>query len=198
MASFSRNIDDVKLVTYEDVVAFHDLLINVSQKLKLEKPDLELDIQFYIGDISCACENYEEFVEHAYGAKGFDLISAYFRIFDGDKSVVYVGYIGHGAVDASADSKLMLEQFLNQVHEEQKHTKQENTVIMQNIVDSVVVTGNGNIIANNDSEIEIEHPQTESRSKAFWSGILQNVASNFIWYLLTFSAGILIAYLTNN
>lgn len=198
MASFSKTIDNIKLETYKDVIGFYHMLDNVSRNIKLEKPRLNFSVQFYIGDISCVCKNYEEFVEHAYGVEGFRLISADFHIFDRDKSVIYIGYLGRCRVDATADSKLMLEQFLDQVQKEQKLMEQDDTIIMQSIIDSVVVTGNGNTIANKNSKIEIEHPQTESRSKAFWSGILQNVASNFIWYLLTFGAGILIAYLTKS
>ncbi|MBE6944418.1 MAG: hypothetical protein E7453_09270 [Ruminococcaceae bacterium] len=196
MASFSKNIDDVKLKTYEDVVAFYDLLSNTSLELGLTKPKIETHTQFYIGKISCVCKNYEEFVENAYGADSFKIIALDFFIYDGSNRVVYIGYIGLGRVSASADSRVMLEKFLLQLQKEQKMIKNRNQVSSQHIVDSVVINGSGNIVANNGGNVVTKEMEKKNRVKDFFLGVLENITSNLIWYILTFAAGLLLAYLT--
>ena len=196
MASFSRNVDDVKLKTYEDVAMLHNLLSAASMKLGLVEPRIKTKVQFYIGEISCMCESYEEFVENAYGTENFKLIAVDVHIYDRSNSVIYVGYIGMGRVSASADSRAMLEKFLMQLQKEQNAIKNGDQAVTQNIVDSVVITGNGNTVANNGGNIMSVEKKKENRMRDFFSGILQNIASNLIWYLITFVAGILLAYLT--
>ena len=133
MASFSKNIDDVKLKTYEDVVVFYNLLSDTSLKLGLMKPTIKIRVQFYIGKISCVCESYEEFVENAFGADNFHLIAVDVHVYDGSNSVVYIGYIAFGRVRASADSRVMLEKFLMQL--------QKDTEILC-YIPSIVLRGN--------------------------------------------------------
>ena len=195
MASFSKVIEGMHLQTYESVVSLYRLIAMLSDNLGLVKPKVKGEFQFRLGKITCVCENYDEFVENAYGAEDFRLVSVQVLIKDGNTTVIFVHSIGGDSISAQADSRSVLEKFFTELEKLQSAAQNPTNGVTQNIIDSVVINGDGNTVANNNSSVEVETKQEDSVAKSFWTGILQNITSNFLWYLLTLAAGALVAYL---
>lgn len=195
MASFSKEIEDMSLQTYDSVVSLYRLITELSNNLGLIKPKVKGEFQFRLGKITCVCESYDEFVENAYGAEDFRLVAINFIIRDGITTVISIHSIGGHCVSVHADSRAVLEKFFMELELARSAAQNPTNSITQNIIDSVVINGDGNTVANKNSSVEIEAEPKESVAKNFWMGILQNIASNFLWYFLTLVAGALVAYL---
>ena len=195
MASFSKEIEGMSLQTYDSVVSLYRLITELSNNLGLIKPKVKGEFQFRLGKITCVCESYDEFVENAYGAEDFHLVAINFIIRDGITTVISIHSIGGHRVSVQADSRAVLEKFFTELEMAQSVAQNPTNGVTQNIIDSVVINGDGNTVANNNSSVEVETRQEDSAAKSFWTGILQNIASNFLWYLLTLAAGALVAYL---
>lgn len=194
MASFSKEILEITLQTYDDVVSLYKLITKLSHKLGLAEPNVEGEFHFTLDKITCICDSYDEFIENAYGVENFHYISIHFRIMDGDTTVIYIYSLGKNPVSVSADSRIMLENFSTELDEILLSAHNPTNIVTQTIIDSVVINGDKNTVANNNSSVELETERAKSTAKSFWMGILQNITSNFLWYLLTLLAGVLITY----
>lgn len=194
MTSFSKEIEGMSLTTYDSVVTLYKKIITISNNLCLTLPKVEGKFLFALGKIRCSCDSYDEFVENAFGAENFHLISTHFYIADGKTTIVWISSLGENPVCVQADSRIVLEKFFTELESVQSAAQNPTNSVTQNIIDSVVINGDRNTVANNNSSIEIE-VEPESATKNFWMGILQNITTNFLWYLLTLAAGALVAYL---
>lgn len=194
MASFSKEIEGMNLQSYDSVVSLHKTIIQLSNNLGLVKPKVTGRFQFKLGKLTCVCEGLDEFVENAYGAENFHFVSTQIQIQDGTNMVVYISSIGGDPIRVHADSRVVLEKFFVELESALSATQNSTNSVTQNIIDSVVINGDGNVVANKNSSVEIEAEAKESVVKSFWTGILQNITSNFLWYLLTLAAGALVAY----
>lgn len=181
--------------SYDDVVSLYSLLSSISCGLGLSRPNVTGRFHFYIGKISCVCNSYKEFVEEAYGTESFRFISASIYINDRNETVVSIQSIGGDSVSASADSRIVLEKFFTQLETTQKSAQNIDNGITQTIIDSVIINGNRNVVANNKSQVNAETDKKESGFRKFCVDVLQDIMSNFIWYLLTLGAGVLLTYL---
>lgn len=194
MASFSKEIEDMRLQTYDSVVSLYRLITELSNNLGLIKPTVKGEFQFRLGKITCVCESYDEFVENAYGAEDFHLVAINLIIRDGITIVISIHSIGGDRVSVQADSRAVLEKFFTELEMAQSVAQNPTNGVTQNIIDSVVINGDGNTVANKNSSVEIEVEPKESTVKNFWTGILQNITSNLLWYILTLTAGALVTY----
>ena len=194
MASFIKEIEGMTLQSYDSVVSLHKTIIQLSNNLGLVKPNVTGRFQFKLGKLTCVCEGLDEFVENAYGAENFHFVSTRIQIRDGTNMVVYMSSIGGDPISVHTDSRVVLEKFFVELESALSAAQNSTNSVTQNIIDSVVINGDGNVVANKNSSVEIEAEAKESVVKNFWTGILQNITSNFLWYLLTLAAGALVAY----
>lgn len=194
MASYSKEIEQMRLDSYESVTSLFGLATLISTRLGLSNPNVTGDFQFQLGQITCVCDNYNEFVENAYGAENFGFISTQIRIQEEAHAVIYISSIGGTQIRVSTSSRVLLEKFFVELEKQQSGVQNAINGVTQNIIDSVVINGDGNVVANNNSSVEVETKQEGPTIKSFWTGILQNIASNLLWYILTLVAGALIAY----
>ena len=144
MASYCKKIAGLELESYDDMVTLYKLVTIVSMKIDLENPRITV------------CESYDELVENAYGAESFRFVSAQIMIWNKRTPVISVSCIGKSSVTVSADSRPVLEKFFIEYETAKNHSQNPTNGIVQNINNSVVVTGSGNIAANNSGKIEIK------------------------------------------
>ena len=203
MASFTKGIRNVyNADTYQGTKNTYDWIVKAIYKGKFQELEIKTKFLFHISDIMCSCQGIEEFVENAYGQANYDLVSMDMSVYSEDKTTAYIIVNSFGGVKISTDSKVMLEHIVNLLENTSLDETEMNDPISVTYVETqinnngVIVRGDGNIVASDHSEIELEKGKTkeESSIRKFWTGILQNVTSNFVWYLLTLVAGALCAY----
>jgi hypothetical protein len=205
MASFKKVIKNTYGVkTFQDTKNTYDWITKALQRGNFPKLRIDADFLFDISEISCSCEGISEFVENAYGQAGYKLAMFHLCAYSEDKRVAFILVDPFAGVTISTGSKVMLERVVNLIENTTLEETEVNNPISVTYVetqinnDGVIVNGDNNIVANNHSEVEVEKEKKESGFKAFWNGVFQNVASNFLWYLLTLAAGGLLTYLLTN
>ena len=162
------------------------------------------DFLFHISDISCSCHGIEEFVENAYGQADYDMVSMTISIYAENKSIAYLSVNSFGGIRISTDSRVMLEQIVNLLENTSLNEAEANDPISVAFIgtqiknDGVIVQGSSNTVANNHGKIEIEGKTEEPAAKTFWMSVLQNITSNYIWYLLSVVVGSLVTYYLTN
>lgn len=190
--------------TYQNTKNTYDWIMKALTKGMLDFDDLDVDFLFTVAEITCSCNGIEEFIENAYGQVGYRLTQMAVTFSVKEAGRVRISVEPNDCVSISTTTKSMLEKIVNLLENTSLDETEANDPISVTYIetqinnDGVIVHGNQNNVANNHSEIEIEQEQGDSGVKSFLSGILQNITSNFIWYLLTFGAGIVIAYLTKS
>ena len=201
MASFKKKIKNIYGAnTYQDTKNTYDWIIKALHKGDFPKLVINSEFLFDISEISCSCEGITEFVENAYGQAGYSLTSFNLSVYSEKKRIAFVIVDSFCGVRISTDSKVMLERIVNLIENTSLDEIEVNNPISVAYVeklinnDGVIVQGDGNIIANDHSKVEVEKEKKESGFKKFLRGVLQNIATNFIWYLLTLAAGALVAY----
>ena len=205
VASFIKEIKNVyKVNTYQGTKNTYDWIIKAIHKGDFQKLKIETKFLFDISDITCSCQGIEEFVENAYGQGNYGLISMNMSVYSEDKSTAYIMVNSFNGVKISADSKVMLERIVSLLESTSLDETEVNDPISVMYIDTqinndgVIIQGNSNVVANNHSQVEMDKTKDESRFKKFWSGVWQNITSNFIWYLLTLAAGGLLTYILTN
>ena len=205
MASFAKGISNVyKVDTYQGTKNTYDWVIKAIHKGDFQELKIKTKFLFCISDITCSCQGIEEFIENAYGQANYDLVSMDMSVYSEDKSIAYIIVNSFGGVKISTDSKVMLERIVSFLENTSLDETEVNDPISIMFIetqinnDGVMIQGNSNVVANNHSEVEMDKEEEESCLKKFWSGVWQNIASNFIWYLLTLAAGGLLTYLLTN
>lgn len=202
MASFTKGIENVYDVsTYQGTKNTYDWIDKAIRKGDFKELSIQTKFLFNISDISCSCDGIRDFVENAFGQADYDLISMDISIHSEEKMVAFIIIDAFRKIRISADSKVMLEYVVNLLESTSLEEAEVNDPISITYVetqinnDGVIIHGDGNVVANNNGEVEIAKENKESGLKKFLSGVLQNITSNFIWYLLTLAAGGLVSYL---
>lgn len=205
MASFKKEIKNTYgTKTYQDTKNTYDWITKALYKGDFPELVINSEFLFDISEISCSCEGITEFVENAYGQAGYSFTTFNLSVYSDKKRIAFVIVDLFCSVRISTDSKVMLERIVNLIESTSLDETEVNDPISVTYVetqinnDGVIVNGDGNIIANNHSEVEVGKEKKESAFKTFWEGVVQNIASNFLWYLLTLVAGSLLTYLLTN
>lgn len=153
MGSFTQKMKpQYGIQTYEDVRKTYEWIIKAIQQLGLSDNVTE-EFMFYIGEILCHVNSFEEFRDNAYGMHDFRLVSFHVYIW---KNSDLIGDISTclDMLLVSANSKVMLENLtslLNSTSLDEK--EQKNNMYIQNHYNNigVIVTGDNNIVANDSS-----------------------------------------------
>ncbi len=205
MAHFSKKITNIYGVeTYQNTKNTYDWLIKALNKGNFPEMQVDADFLFDVSEISCSCQDISEFVEHAFGQADYRLIVFHLAVYSEDKKIAFIVVDPFRGIGVTTDTKLMLERITNLIEGTSLDETEVNDPISVVYIDKqinnsgVLIQGNGNVVANNDSKVEVEEAEKESKFRKFWVGILQNVTSNLIWYLLTLAAGGLLAYFLTN
>ena len=205
MATFWKEIENIYgTQTYQDTKNTYDWVVKALQKGNFDCKTVHAEFLFNVSGLLCSCVGIEEFVENAYNQEGYSLTDIHFRLRTEDRGSVNISVKYNDIISVSTDSKVMLERVVNFIENTTLDETEVNDPISVTYVetqinnDGVIVHGDGNIIANDHGEIEVEKEKKESGSKTFWKGVFQNIASNIIWYLLSLAAGGLLAYFLTN
>lgn len=165
MADFSKTIKSkYDFKTYESTKKAVDWILLSLKKIELSSQKPKVSFLFNIGDIGCSCETIEEFVENAYGQKGYSLTEV--------KVVQFL----HSNICAYICSRNNNELYIS--------TNNKNT--LEKIIQSLEVT----CVDDSDNDKK----QKDSKVKQWFIAIMQNLLANWIWYLLTLIASALILY----
>ena len=205
MATFWKDIKNKYSVrTYQDTKNTYDWIIKAINKGNFGCDEVDAEFLFDISSMLCSCHGIDEFIENAYGYDGykFTQMRLSFCPENCGRVGIAVGY--DNKISISSTNKVMMEKLASLLDSTSLDEAEINNPVSLTYIktqinnDGVIINGDHNTVANNHSEIEVEQKKEEPGIKSFWAGILQNITSNFIWYLLTFGAGIVIAYLTKS
>lgn len=176
MATFWKKIKNKYSVkTYEDTKKSHDWVIKALQKARFDCTGLKAGFLFTVSGILCSCNGIEEFTENAFGYTDFRLTHVQIDFWTKEHGHVSISLEHDNQVSISTESRIMLEEII---------TLLEKTSLDEETDDHTSVI---RLKMNDDFSI-----------KQFFAGIAQNIASNFIWYLLTLFAGGLFTYFMTN
>lgn len=151
---------------------------------------------FHLGKITCSVEKYSDFKKQAFGAEGFELINFCVMAFYPMENIIHFNCSNN--VYISTSKKEWLEDIFALLNP--KNSKKESgQPVSITYNDSIVVNGDKNIVARDNSTVSItgEHEGREkpSKLKAWIVAIGQNLAANGIWYLLCLAGGAVITWL---
>ena len=200
MARFSKNVElKYGIKTYEEVKKNYEWIEKSAKKWGGEGVNISIDFDFVLGDINCVASTIQEFSEITYGAQGYELNSFYGYVKKGEK-YISINCV-FGMLSVSADSRVELEEFLcvldkTSLDEQNKPsvTYIESQVNIENQNNETIVQGDNNTIVSQSSNVNISSSPKESKLKKWFVAILQNIVSNWIWYLLTAGVATLITY----
>ena len=222
MADCTMEITWVDNPTYEDVKKLYERFETTVSQMAQER--ISAHFNFRCGRMNYVVKSIEEFTETAFGETDFSLTALQFSANLPDQASVRINYLC--GLTCSASSKVLLEKFkeglsLEMCFEVRQSQGQENTPgrpeahaavsanDIQGVVNSpITINGSGNVInvaggsiSGNEVENEQKHVKTTEESngvKAFFSGVLQNVTSNAVWYLLVLIGTALLSYFATN
>ncbi len=203
MSSYRKTVNDIKIASYEEVKELYLRVSTIADEMR--KESAVLHFQFRCGDITYVAESIEDFTKDAYGATDFHLVSMQLMYFLPGKEQISMNYLSDVSVTAS--NKVLLEDLIKRLNITSKtnatHSKQQ---IQNSGGNTIIINGNGNVVANaggvisgNDIENEqdvLQPEEKQSKIKDFFSGVLQNIVSNIVWYLLGLIAAAVIAYIS--
>lgn len=200
MASYSKDLKPpFGTTTYEEVKRTYSWIIAALNSIEKKPKEIHESFLFQFGDITCSVDSYSEFSEQAFGAEGFDLITAHITAYYPEIGRINI-HIGR-VVSISASKKDTLEKMIDaliELEKEEQENKKNNIVYK----DTVFVSGDGNIVANNKSAVTInpEPERTNSTSivRRWLDAIGQNLAANGIWYLVVAAIGALVSYIASH
>ena len=170
---------------------------------KLVNADIESEFFFETGGMTCNCKGFEEFVENAFGHTKYELIMMQISQYDlKNKESIYCAITESGISILSSDKRKLekLVSFLDNKPQKTTDTYIEN---QYNIGDISGEHNNININQGENNTIqttpvlpEINKNKIESKSKSWFESIIQNLLSNWIWYLLATSVAFIVGYFT--
>ena len=204
MARFSKDIElKYGIKTYEETKKNYEWIEKSAKKWGGEEASISGTFCFVLGDISCIATTIQEFSEITYGAQGYKLTSFYGNVYNGEKHISINCLFG--TLSVSADSRVDLEEFLSVLDKTSLEEQDETNVThiecqtnIQNQNNGNIIQGHDNTIVSQSSNVNISSSPKESKLKKWFVAILQNILSNWIWYLLTAGIGALIAYYSLN
>ena len=195
MASFSKIIKcKYGLSTYDEVKKSHEWIVKSIEKLNYKTSDIRVEFQFDIGDISCVVDSYSEFVEYGYGTSDFKLVSITFNLHDTNDKHIHISNYKVGnpcSLYVSAGNKAVLEKVCNSLLDTELVAHEEApsiTYIATQNNNNTNITGDNNVVVNQSKDVDINTTNEEKKKSIFkqWLiAIVQNLLSNWIWYLLT-------------
>lgn len=198
MASFSKDIElKYGVSTYEETKRTYEWIEKSAKKWGGSNATISIEFQFHLGDIMCTAEGIQEFCEITYGVVGYHLISFRGNISVGDKRI-FLNYLG-GKFSVNTNNKVDLEHFFNvlettKLEEEMPITYIGSQINIENQNNGTIVQGDNNTVVSQSSNVNINTDKKESKFKKWITAILQNIVSNWIWYLLTACATVIITY----
>lgn len=204
MARFSQKIENkYGVATYQDTKNTYDWIIKTIQKIGFA--DMKATFDFSVSEISCHCDNIEEFIEYAYGQAEYDFTSMRFTIKSDSGELWLVFAEFDKKLMISTESKNLLERAVTFLKNTTLDESEINNPISVTYVShqcvETLVGGNGNIIANDHSTVvtgnnnSIGQSNKDSRIMQWVKAIGQNLISNGVWYILCILSGIVIARL---
>lgn len=201
MAKFSKNNIKLKygVKTFEETKRTYDWIEKAALKWGGENVQIKSEFLFDLGDITCSTEGIKEFIETVYGASDYRLTSFDIYIEDGSQRIS-LHYLH--SLSIYTGSKVELENFLSILEksdlDKKTETPQINYIENQTNIDNhnggTIIQGNNNVVATNNSKVNLNGTRKESKLKKWLIAIGQNLLSNWIWYLLTIGITALIAY----
>lgn len=201
MAKFSKYNIKLKygVKTFKETKRTYDWIEKAALKWGGENVQIKSEFLFDLGDITCSAEGIKEFIETAYGASDYRLTSFNIYFEDGSQRIS-LHYLHNLSIHT--ESKVELENFLSILEktdlDEKTETPQINYIENQTNIDNpnggTIIQGNNNVVATNNSKINLNSPRKESKFKKWLIAIGQNLLSNWIWYLLTIGITAIIAY----
>ena len=201
MASFSKSITNKYGVkTYQDTKNTYDWLSKALHKGDFRELTILSEFLFDVSDITCSCDGIAEFVENAFGQEKYNLLVLKLFVYSEEKRVAFISIYPGTGINISTESKVMLEKIIelleNTSLEDNEYKATTAVTYVENQINNngVLIRGDSNMVANSHSKLEIEKASEESGIKQFCVGIMQNITSNFLWYLLTLAAGVLATY----
>lgn len=201
MASFSQTIEGkYGVVTYQETKNTYDWIMKSIGKGGFEKLKVATTFQFDISEISCSCESLEEFVSCAYGQNDYSFIAMTFNVYSGDKSLCYISVSYSSKVRISTDTKYLLENIVGLLKDTSLNEVEVDDSIsvayIEHQSNDVIINGDSNTVATNSSTaVNIELPtNAEPKWKQNFRAIMQNLAANWLWYLLCLGAGALLSW----
>lgn len=203
MSSYRKEVNGIKLESYEEVKELYLRASTIADEMR--KKSAVLYFQFRCGDITYVAESIADFTKDAYGATDFHLVSMQLMYFLPGEEQISVNYLGDVAVTAS--NKVLLEDFIKRLNITPNNYKpQPGQPVNNNTANTIIINGNGNIIANAggvisgntiENEQDVLQPkEKQSKIKDFFSGVLQSIVSNIVWYLLGLVAAAIVAYIS--
>ena len=201
VASFSQEIEGkYGIKTYQETKNTYDWVMKSLDKGGFKNLKVEAKFHFQTSEISCSCENIEEFIEYAYGQDDYALISMAFSVKSGDISLCYISVNYSSNVYISTDTKNLLEKIVSLLKNTVLNETEENDPIsvtyIGNQSNDVIINGDNNTVAANSSvAMDIKSPtNAEPKWKQNLRAIVQDLIANWIWYLLTAAVAVIITY----
>lgn len=202
MADFAQRIENkYGTDTYQDTKNTYDWIMKAIQKMNFS--NIRTSFGFYMGEISCFCNNIEEFVAHAYGQADYSFISMNFTV-ESEESL-FISVDSGNQIRVSAESKNLLERAVislkNTTLDESEVNNLTSVIYVNQQHVGTLIGGNNNIVANDHSSVVagnnnlIGQSDKESLIKQWLKAIGQNLISNGVWYILCILGGIVIARL---
>ena len=187
MASFSQEIVlKYGANTYQEVRNTYEWVAKIAQNLALKNPKIEEEFLFSVGKMTCSAKNLAEFITNAYGMSDFEILNFLISVYDKDKCICRFSYMC-GSFSVRSDSKEIIEKVLTLAERTTLDDDMFNSAIKSENV-SINVSGNNNIIANDSSMISIsatpESKTCKSKIHEWITAIAQNIAANYIWWIL--------------
>ena len=201
MASFWKSINNKYGVSsYKETKDTHDWILKSLEKGNFPNLEVETGFMFDISAITCSCNGIDEFIEYAYGQDEYKFFYLDMRFSSDGQYIASINITSSDELRISAHSKVILEQVIglieNTTLDESENSPASSVTYVNAKVNNsgVIVNNSSNFTAHNESEIELTAESKETGFKKFWTGVIQNLATNFIWYLLTLIAGFMVAY----
>ena len=189
MAQFNQVINGKYGVsTYQETKNTYDWIMKAINSENYSELNISEEFLFDIGKIGCSCNNFKEFVENAYEQENYSLTSMRLYLFlDNDESI-HISVSSWGEVRVSAGNKTLLGKMVEKL-ETTSLTSNEidnsgSIVYIENQNNGVVIQGDKNRVSYTK---DVNNPQI-SKWRQFLNTIMQNLVSNWIWYLLTIVA----------
>lgn len=183
MNSYKKDFPNTRIESYEIARKIIDRVEQMSNSFKIESSSYHF--HFKIGDVTCTTKSIDEFIQEAYGAESFKLVSLQMLYYLPNNQHFSVNYLLD--VSISASNKCLLESIVNKIELEEWYNSAPNkSVPMENETKGTI-----NNAPNINNIITMEYDDVESNKKNDKSllldlilGIVVTVLSGIILHLL--------------
>ena len=201
MASFMQDIKSkYDMKTYEGTKDTYDWIVKVINQIDKSKKEINANFLFKIGKITCSCKGVDEFIEHAYGYDGFDLIRMQIMKYHELDQNICVICSDSDNVHISTTDKVTLEKIVQLLEETDIKSKNEITqnINVQNNYKIESINGDNNtIVQGTENKVTVnKEEKQESKLKTWTEAIFQNLLANWIWLVIPLIFGVIASVLT--